>query len=54
MLTTFIFSWVDSANWHDWGVDALALDPTNSNTLYIAVGMYTNSCVLAGTLFTTT
>ncbi|KIO29299.1 glycoside hydrolase family 74 protein [Tulasnella calospora MUT 4182] len=40
---TPLLDWVGNSNWHDWGVDALALDPTNSNKLYIAVGMYTNS-----------
>ncbi|KAI1326556.1 glycoside hydrolase family 74 protein [Xylariaceae sp. FL0255] len=31
------------ANWHDWGIDAVALDPQNSDVVYAAVGMYTNS-----------
>ncbi|KAI5917998.1 carbohydrate-binding module family 1 protein [Camillea tinctor] len=33
----------DNENWHNWGVDALALDPQDDNMVYIAVGMYTNS-----------
>ncbi|CAJ2504926.1 Uu.00g123200.m01.CDS01 [Anthostomella pinea] len=32
----------DDANWHNWGVDALALDPQDENAVYAAVGMYTN------------
>ena len=28
---------------HNWGVDALALDPQDSDTVYAAFGMYTNS-----------
>ncbi|KAG9017606.1 hypothetical protein FRB90_000557 [Tulasnella sp. 427] len=40
---TPLLDWVGNDKWHDWGVDALALDPTNSHKLYIAVGMYTNS-----------
>ena len=27
---------------HDWGIDALATDPVDTNRLYLAVGMYTN------------
>ncbi|KAI1504771.1 hypothetical protein F5X99DRAFT_348813 [Biscogniauxia marginata] len=33
----------DNDNWHNWGVDALALDPQDENKVYAAVGMYTNS-----------
>ncbi|KPM43286.1 Xyloglucanase [Neonectria ditissima] len=33
----------DSSNWHNWGIDALALDPQDPNIVYAAVGMYTNS-----------
>lgn len=29
-------------NWNRWGVDALALDPSDANKVYIATGMYTN------------
>ncbi|KAI0836287.1 glycoside hydrolase family 74 protein [Hypoxylon sp. FL0890] len=32
----------DNDNWHNWGVDALALDPQDENAVYAAVGMYTN------------
>ncbi|OTA80284.1 glycoside hydrolase family 74 protein [Hypoxylon sp. CO27-5] len=32
----------DNDNWHNWGVDALALDPQDENVVYAAVGMYTN------------
>ncbi|KAI1101768.1 glycoside hydrolase family 74 protein [Jackrogersella minutella] len=32
----------DNDNWHNWGVDALALDPQDENMVYAAVGMYTN------------
>lgn len=28
-------------NRHNWGVDALATDPVDTNRLYLAVGMYT-------------
>jgi hypothetical protein len=27
---------------HDWGVDAIATDPVETDRLYLAVGMYTN------------
>ncbi|KAH8175450.1 fungal cellulose binding domain-containing protein [Sarocladium implicatum] len=33
----------DDANWHNWGVDALALDPQDPNVVYFAAGLYTNS-----------
>ncbi|GFF75096.1 endoglucanase, putative [Aspergillus lentulus] len=33
---------VGNSNWHNWGVDALATDPIDTNRLYLAVGMYTN------------
>ncbi|KAK1857184.1 glycoside hydrolase family 74 protein [Colletotrichum chrysophilum] len=29
-------------NWNRWGIDALALDPSDANKVYIAAGMYTN------------
>ncbi|RYO85613.1 hypothetical protein DL763_007022 [Monosporascus cannonballus] len=32
----------DHANWHNWGIDAVALDPQNAGAVYAAVGMYTN------------
>jgi hypothetical protein len=28
---------------HNWGADALALDPQNGDVVYAALGMYTNS-----------
>lgn len=31
------------ADWHDWGIDAVATDPVQPNNVYVAVGMYTNS-----------
>ncbi|KAG8831273.1 hypothetical protein FRC17_003391 [Serendipita sp. 399] len=34
---------VGDANWHDWGIDAVATDPVQPNNVYVAVGMYTNS-----------
>ncbi|KIO29296.1 glycoside hydrolase family 74 protein [Tulasnella calospora MUT 4182] len=40
---TPLTDWVGTNNWHDWGVDALAVDPTDCNKVYIAVGMYTIS-----------
>ncbi|KAG8940635.1 hypothetical protein FRC03_005227, partial [Tulasnella sp. 419] len=40
---TPLTDWVDNDHWNYWGVDALALDPTDAKKLYIAVGMYTNS-----------
>ncbi|KAG4441073.1 hypothetical protein IFR05_003427 [Cadophora sp. M221] len=33
---------VNTSNWHNWGIDALATDPVETNRLYVAVGMYTN------------
>ncbi|OKL62946.1 hypothetical protein UA08_01766 [Talaromyces atroroseus] len=39
---------VNNSNWqvravaHDWGIDALATDPVDTERLYVAVGMYTN------------
>lgn len=50
--------WANNTNWlvnlfahrnslwrlrHDWGVDAIATDPIDTDRLYLAVGMYTNS-----------
>ncbi|KAI0129718.1 family 74 glycoside hydrolase [Xylariales sp. AK1849] len=32
----------DDAGWHNWGIDALALDPQDDQKVYAAVGMYTN------------
>lgn len=33
----------DHENWHNWGIDALALDPQDDNKVYAAAGLYTNS-----------
>ncbi|KAG8167311.1 hypothetical protein KVR01_003000 [Diaporthe batatas] len=32
----------DDENWNRWGIDALALDPSDANKVYITTGMYTN------------
>ncbi|KAH7105000.1 hypothetical protein BKA62DRAFT_691347 [Auriculariales sp. MPI-PUGE-AT-0066] len=40
---TSITDWVDNARWNQQGIDALALDPTDANKLYMAAGLYTNS-----------
>lgn len=32
-----------TASRHNWGTDALALDPQNAEVIYAALGMYTNS-----------
>ncbi|KAI0477200.1 family 74 glycoside hydrolase [Xylariaceae sp. FL0804] len=32
----------NNTSWHNWGVDAVALDPQNEDMVYAAVGMYTN------------
>ncbi|KAI2617762.1 glycoside hydrolase family 74 protein [Hypoxylon sp. NC1633] len=32
----------DNDNWHNWGIDAVALDPQDENVVYAAAGMYTN------------
>lgn len=41
--TAITDSLATDADWHDWGIDALALDPQNPDMVYAAVGMYTNS-----------
>ncbi|KAK9788553.1 putative Xyloglucanase [Seiridium cardinale] len=33
----------DSDGWHNWGIDAIAIDPQDDQKVYAAVGMYTNS-----------
>ncbi|KAI0175141.1 family 74 glycoside hydrolase [Pestalotiopsis sp. NC0098] len=33
----------DNAGWHNWGIDAIALDPQDDQKVFAAVGMYTNS-----------
>ena len=35
-----LLDWTSLANWWQMGVEAIGLDPTNSNNLYVAVGMY--------------
>ncbi|KAG7450325.1 Oligoxyloglucan reducing end-specific cellobiohydrolase [Guyanagaster necrorhizus] len=40
---TPLLDFVDDARWDYWGVDALATDPVETNRLYLATGMYTNS-----------
>ena len=32
----------DHDGWHNWGVDALALDPQDADVVYAALGIYTN------------
>ncbi|RAH45293.1 putative endoglucanase [Aspergillus brunneoviolaceus CBS 621.78] len=39
---TPLMDWVGNDTWHDWGIDALATDPVDTDRLYVAVGMYTN------------
>jgi len=33
----------DNADWHNWGADALAVDPQKADVVYFAAGLYTNS-----------
>ena len=40
---TPLTDFADSTTWHDWGIDAVAADPLNANTVYAAFGEYTNS-----------
>ncbi|KAK0246051.1 hypothetical protein EDD85DRAFT_944431 [Armillaria nabsnona] len=40
---TPLTDWVDNDRWNMWGIDALATDPVETNRLYLATGMYTNS-----------
>lgn len=35
-------NFADDANWHRWGIDAVALDPQDPQKVFVAVGMYTN------------
>jgi xyloglucan-specific exo-beta-1,4-glucanase len=35
---TPLMDWVGDANWDVWGVDALALDPSDAKKLYLATG----------------
>ncbi|KAK8062167.1 fungal cellulose binding domain-containing protein [Apiospora hydei] len=32
----------DNSGWHNWGVDALAVDPTDDEKVFAAFGLYTN------------
>ncbi|KAK8030170.1 glycoside hydrolase family 74 protein [Apiospora rasikravindrae] len=32
----------DNAGWHNWGIDALAVDPTDDQKVFAAFGLYTN------------
>ncbi|TVY88107.1 Xyloglucanase, partial [Lachnellula willkommii] len=38
---TPLTDFANNTNWHDWGIDALATDPVETDRLYLAVGMYT-------------
>ena len=40
---TPVTDFANSTTWHDWGVDAVATDPSNANIVYAAFGEYTNS-----------
>ncbi|KAI5121827.1 hypothetical protein M0805_003261 [Coniferiporia weirii] len=40
---TPLLDFVDNDRWAYWGVDALATDPVDTNNVYLATGMYTNS-----------
>lgn len=39
---TPLTDFANNTSWHDWGIDALATDPVDTERLYLAVGMYTN------------
>ncbi|PWY96660.1 xyloglucanase [Aspergillus sclerotioniger CBS 115572] len=39
---TPLMDWANNSNWHDWGIDAIATDPVDTDRVYVAVGMYTN------------
>ncbi|KAH7036018.1 glycoside hydrolase family 74 protein [Microdochium trichocladiopsis] len=36
-------SLADTQGWHNWGADALAVDPQKPDVVYFAAGLYTNS-----------
>ena len=38
-----LLDWANDTTWDFWGSDALATDPVQTENLYIAAGMYTNS-----------
>ncbi|EMD41812.1 glycoside hydrolase family 74 protein [Gelatoporia subvermispora B] len=40
---TPLLDFADNDHWNYWGTDALATDPVDTNRLYLATGMYTNS-----------
>ncbi|MCJ1333713.1 Xyloglucanase [Thelotrema lepadinum] len=40
---TAVTDFANSTTWHDWGIDAVATDPSNANVVYAALGEYTNS-----------
>lgn len=40
---TPLLDFTNTTTWNYWGVDALATDPVETNRVYIATGMYTNS-----------
>ncbi|MBP1202440.1 hypothetical protein JOD97_000454 [Duganella sp. 1411] len=35
--------WTTSANWHQMGIETIAVDPRNTNMLYMVAGMYTQN-----------
>jgi len=37
-----LMDWTTRANWSQIGVEAIGMDPSNANNLYIAVGLYAN------------
>ncbi|KAK7964414.1 hypothetical protein PG988_011388 [Apiospora saccharicola] len=40
--TAITDSITDQAGWHNWGIDAVALDPRDDDKVYAAFGLYTN------------
>lgn len=40
---TPLTDFANSTSWDNWGIDAVATDPSNAQVVYAAVGMYTNS-----------
>ncbi|KAK8112508.1 xylosidase/arabinosidase [Apiospora sp. TS-2023a] len=40
--TALTDSITDHAGWHNWGIDAVALDPRDDSKVYAAFGLYTN------------
>jgi hypothetical protein len=37
-----LLDWLTKPNWNLYGIESLAIDPSNSNRLYLACGTYTN------------